>query len=99
MVNMNEQELFYLLALQRVEGVGDITAKKLIAHFGSAEAVFLAKSAQLASIEGVGTDFLKKLNDITVIENAENELKFITHKNIEATSFQDENYPDRLKHC
>jgi hypothetical protein len=35
---MTEQDLFYLLALQRVEGVGDIMAKKLLTHCGSAEA-------------------------------------------------------------
>jgi DNA processing protein len=36
---MTEQDLFYLLALQEWEGVGDIMAKKLLTHCGSAEAV------------------------------------------------------------
>ena len=30
---MNETELYYLLALQKVEGVGDIVAKKLLSKF------------------------------------------------------------------
>ena len=42
---MNEQDLFYLLALQRIDGVGDIMAKKLLTHIGSAEAIFKAKSS------------------------------------------------------
>ena len=42
---MTEQELFHLLALQQVEGVGDIMAKKLINHCGSAEAVFKTKTS------------------------------------------------------
>jgi len=96
---MNEQELYYLLALQRVEGVGDITAKKLLAHFTSAEAVFQAKPNQLAAIEGIGSVLLNKLKDKTVFERAENELKFISQNNITAISFQDENYPEKLKHC
>mgnify|MGYP002143109816 CR=1 FL=1 len=37
---MIEQDLFHLLALQRVEGVGDIMAKKLLTLFGDAESVF-----------------------------------------------------------
>jgi len=63
---MNEQELFYLLALQRVEGVGDIIAKKLLTHLGTAEAVFKAKSSQLASIDGIGTILLKNFKDQSV---------------------------------
>ncbi|WP_317168868.1 hypothetical protein [Flavobacterium undicola] len=37
---MTTSDLFYVLALQRVEGVGDIMAKKLISQCGSAESVF-----------------------------------------------------------
>lgn len=37
---MSDQDLFYLLALLKVEGVGDIMAKKLLAHCGNAEAIF-----------------------------------------------------------
>ena len=51
---MNQPELFNTLALMRVEGVGDIMAKKLINHLGSAEAVLKAKKNQLVAIEGVG---------------------------------------------
>jgi hypothetical protein len=29
---MTQNDLFYLLALQQVEGIGDITAKKLLQH-------------------------------------------------------------------
>jgi DNA processing protein len=50
---MTEQDLFYLLALQRVEGVGDIMAKKLLTHCGS-RGSFKTKTAQLAAIDGVG---------------------------------------------
>ncbi|MGG7033865.1 MAG: DNA-processing protein DprA [Flavobacterium sp.] len=96
---MNEQELFYFLSLQKVEGVGDITAKKLIAHCGSPKLVFQAKTQQLASIEGVGSVLLKKIKDKTIFEIAERELRFISENKISAVSFLDANYPDKLKHC
>lgn len=96
---MTEQDLFYLLALQRIEGVGDIMAKKLLTHCGSAEAVFKAKRSQLAAIDGVGTNLLKNLNDTSVFEKATKEMAFINENNINVSFFLDDDYPDRLKHC
>jgi DNA processing protein len=96
---MTDQDLFHLMALQRVEGVGDIMAKKLLTHCGTAEAVFNSKTSQLAAIDGVGTMLLKSLKDKTVFEKANRELEFIQSNDIKVTSFQDQDYPDRLKHC
>ncbi|MBP2283594.1 DNA processing protein [Flavobacterium sp. CG_23.5] len=96
---MLEQDLFHLLALQRVEGVGDIMAKKLLTHLGSAEAVFKAKASQLAAIDGVGSILLKNLKDQSVFTKASQELEFIKANDINVAYFQDENYPERLKHC
>lgn len=96
---MTDQELFYLLALQKVDGVGDIVAKKLINHCGNAQEIFATRSAQLTSIDGVGSVLLRKLKDKTIFEKAEKELKFIKENNINVLFFQDENYPDKLKHC
>ncbi|WPR72228.1 DNA-processing protein DprA [Flavobacterium sp. NG2] len=96
---MTEQELFYVLALQRVDGVGDIMAKKLLTHCGTAENVFQSKAQHLASIDGVGSMLLKSLKDKTVFEKAEKELAFIRANNIKTQFFQEEGYPERLKHC
>ena len=40
---MKGEELRYVLALQKVKGLGDISAKKLIAACGTAENVFREK--------------------------------------------------------
>lgn len=96
---MSDQDLFYLLALLKVDGVGDIMAKKLLTNFGTAEAIFKAKSNQIAAIDGVGAVLLKNLKDQTVFEKANLELQFIKSNNINVSFFQDESYPDRLKHC
>ncbi|WP_395050998.1 DNA-processing protein DprA [Flavobacterium sp.] len=96
---MTEQELFHLLALQQVEGVGDIMAKKLINHCGSAEAVFKTKISQIAAIDRIGSILIQKLKSKSVFEKAEQELQFIKSNEINVEYFQDENYPDRLKHC
>ena len=96
---ITENELLHLLALQKIDGVGDIMAKKLLQHCGSAEAIFSSKSAQLASIDGVGKILLQNLKNKTVLQQAEIELQFIQKNDINVTFFKDENYPDRLKHC
>jgi DNA processing protein len=96
---MSEQDLFYVLALLRVEGVGDIMAKKLLANFGSAEKIFSAKTNQIAATDGVGSVLLKNLKDKTVFEKANRELEFINKNNIKVSFFRDHDYPERLKHC
>lgn len=96
---ITENELLHLLALQKIDGVGDIMAKKLLQHCGSAEAIFSSKSTQLASIDGVGKILLQNLKNKAVLQQAETELRFIQKNDINVTYFKDENYPDRLKHC
>ncbi len=96
---MNSTELLHILALLRVDGVGDIVAKRLIHHCGSAEAVFQAKKSHLKSIDGIGTVLLHNLKDTTVFQKAEQELAFIEREGIKVLYYQDVSYPERLKHC
>nr|WP_294774327.1 DNA-processing protein DprA [uncultured Flavobacterium sp.] len=96
---MNTTELFHILALLRIDGVGDVVAKKLINHCGSAENVFKAKLKELKAIDGVGEVLIKNLKDKTVFEKAQAELEYIQKENLKVLYFQEEAYPDRLKHC
>lgn len=96
---MNEEELFHVLALLKVEGVGDIIAKKLLTHCENATAVFKQKGSQISAIDGIGSVLLKNLKDKTIFEKAEAELKFIKKNAIDVSFFQDKQYPEKLKHC
>ena len=96
---MSDEELYYILALLKVEGVGDIIAKKLISHFGSAEEIFKSNASKLISIDGIGSVMLKNLKDKSVFLKAAQELKFIKENNINTSFYLEDNYPDRLKHC
>jgi len=96
---MNSTELFHVLALLQVDGVGDIVAKKLINHCGSAQNIFQAKTNQLKSIDGIGEVLIKKLKDKTIFVKAEEELKYIEREKIKVLYYQNENYPEKLKHC
>ncbi len=96
---MTEHELLYALALQHVPHVGDIIAKRLIAHCGSPEAVLKERKDQLLKIDGVGSHVLKGLLDATHLRAAEKELTFIQAEAIKVAYFEDAQYPERLKHC
>ena len=96
---MTEIELISTLALMRVEGVGDIVAKRLINHLGSAEAVFKAKRSQITAIEGIGDIVYNNLKNTKVFALAEAEMKFIDKYGITPLYYLDNDYPERLRHC
>ncbi|MGM5469207.1 DNA-processing protein DprA [Flavobacteriaceae bacterium LMO-SS05] len=96
---MTDQDLIYVLALQHVPKIGDLTAKKLINHCGSAEAVLKEKKQNLLKIDGIGTTTLKELTNTSFLKEAERELLFTKDNQISCLYFTDEDYPDKLKHC
>ncbi len=96
---MDLTELHYAMALQAVPKIGDITAKKLIRHCGSPEAVFKSSKASLLAIGGIGTVVVKAIQSSKALKLAENEIDFIQRNNIRAHYFQQDSYPFRLKHC
>jgi len=93
-------ELLYQIGLTRIEGIGDIHAKNLLAYCGSASEVFKHKKTQLLKIPGIGNYLAASIAaGKKVLAFAEKELKFIEQYKIKALFFSDENYPYRLKHC
>ncbi|MFD2517416.1 DNA-processing protein DprA [Salinimicrobium flavum] len=96
---MYPSDLQFILALQHVPNLGDATAKKLIRHAGSPEAVFKEKIATLLKIDGIGNSKISELHDPEHLRAAEKELEFINSTGIKPLYFLDKDYPERLKHC
>ena len=96
---MNTNELLAALRLQSIPNIGDVTAKKLIAHCGNPEAIFRHKKAQLLKIDGIGTYTLQGLHDSEHREAAESEYEFIEKNKIGFSYFMDADHPTYLKHC
>ncbi len=96
---MRHEDLFYVLALLKAEGVGDVIAKKLLSHFPEPEEIFKSKGASRSALEGIGKGLFRKLKDKTIFEKAEAELKFIETNQISVSYCLDNDYPHRLKHC
>jgi len=96
---MLEEELLYVLALQRAKGIGDINSKKLISYCGSAKNVLKEKRVNLEKINGIGSSTIKHLFDSKNLKEAEKELQYVNKNNVETLYFEDKNYPEKLKHC
>jgi DNA processing protein len=82
-----------------IPNVGHVTAKKLIAYTGSAEAVFFEKKKNLEKIPGVGAYLAKAIAQQNILGLAEAELNTINKHNIEVLFYLDKAYPQRLNHC
>jgi len=96
---MSNSNLLFALALQNAPNIGDITAKKLIAHCGSPEEVLNEKKQNLLKIDGIGAYAIRDLHKDTLLRNAEKELEFIKNNGIQSFYFMESDYPERLKHC
>lgn len=96
---MNTNDLLYTLALQKAANIGDITAKKLIQHCGSAEEIFKEKSKNLQTINGIGQFITAAIKDSKLIIEAEKELNYIDKNTIQHWYYQEDAYPKGLKNC
>jgi len=96
---MDENKLLYQISITLIPGIGDITAKKLIAYCGGVEAVFSEKKVHLEKIPGIGVATAKLITAADVFERAEEEIKFIEKHKIKTYFFTEKEYPNRLKNC
>ena len=94
---MNSNDTLYRLALGLVPGIGNITAKNLIAYCGTAENVFKSKKKHLLRIPGIGNKTVNELSLKEPLEIAEKELAFVQKNNVKLLFYTDEEYPIRLK--
>ncbi len=96
---LKNEELLHVLALLNTDGIGDVLAKKMIAHFGSATAVFSQRKQNLLKISGIGSSIIFALANTANFKRAEKEIEFINANDIHYFYFKDANYPTYLKHC
>jgi DNA processing protein len=92
-----DEQLLYRIGLTFLSGVGDVTAKKLVAYCGGAEALFKERKKALEKIPGIGPITAKLINSQNVLNRAEEEIDFIKKYNIKPLFYLDDDYPTRLK--
>lgn len=92
-------KLYYEIALSQMFMVGPRSARTLLEHFGSAEAIFAEKPEIMRSIGSVGTYLADESYRQEALRRADREMEFIAKNNITATAITDTDYPVRLKQC
>lgn len=88
----------YLLALSSVKGLGDKRIKRLIADFQSVKAIFEAKPTDIQQITTLSTALATRIGTVADdLPKYQNKLKALSDQNIHVLSFEDTDYPERLK--
>jgi len=95
----DEEELMCLLALQRVKGIGVLTAKRLLQVYGSAKSIFRTPRKELSGRLGLSREKLQRLKDNTLFSRAVAELEFARQHNYRILTLKDPDYPERLRQC
>ena len=91
--------LIHNIALTFIPEVGHVTAKNLLAHFESAEAVFKAKRHDLLEVPGIGPQTAKQILNNNALQEAEKQLRFVDQYQVKVLFYTDEAYPHRLHNC
>jgi len=92
-------EIKYKIALSMITGIGNTNSKKLIAYFGEIENIFNTKKSELLKVQGIGPQLANEISNNSVLDYAEEEIKFLEKNNIKTYFLLDKDYPERLKHC
>jgi len=93
------EELLHLIALTCVPQIGDVHARALLRHLGSAQAIFRARRSELERIPGIGSVRASAIRGYRDLRRAEKELQFLQQSGVEAVAEGHPSYPRRLLHC
>ena len=92
-------EQIYASALTRIPGIGNIALCNLIKQLGSATAIFQHRKELSQLVPGVSDKLIKALDCSEAFKRAEEELVFADKNQIKCLTFNDKDYPDRLREC
>ena len=89
----------FKIALGMVPGIGNIIAKRILAHTGNAEAVFQLDRSSLLRLPGIGSLLADRILDKSVIERARKELDYIRKNRVDCYFYDEDDYPEKLAYC
>lgn len=93
---MNQEELYFSIALHLIPNVGPVTSKSLVSYCGSAEAVFKETKANLMKIPGIGNEIAECVLQKRNFKRVEKELIKIKELDIQVFRYNQPEYPQRL---
>jgi len=96
---ISEETIFYAIALTFVSGVGPVTARKLINHYGGTKEIFSESKLELKKLKILSDKSINSIKSKEIIEYTEKEIDFTNRNKIDVIYLNDERYPYRLKQC
>lgn len=83
--------------MNRVQGLGAITVKRMLERFGSLSHVFECSEADLLSVPGIGLEKARLFCQAFKTMRADDELEFASKKGVRLVTWADDGYPELLK--
>ncbi len=96
---MISDKTLYQIALTKIKGVGISLARSLMQAVGDEEAIFRENRKSLEKIPRISSQLVDEIRNPSVLEVAEEEVKFIDKNSIRPLFFTDNDYPVRLSNC
>lgn len=96
---MGRNELFYKLALSRVDGVGPVKYKRLLEQMESAEEIFSMSFRQLKARSGLSESNCYAIKHFSDYHSIEKELEYTQRHHIQILDITHKDYPQRLRQC
>ncbi len=87
----------YWIALNMVPGVGPVTFRKLLNHFGAPEHVFSASLPALLAVQGINDRVAHAIADFVWTDRIDKELDAIARQRVRLLTWDDAEYPARLQ--
>jgi DNA processing protein len=89
----------HAIALSMVPRVGDVHARILMDHYGSATPAFHASRRELEAIPGIGEIRAQGIRKFKAFHRAEEEVSWTERMSVDILVYGSPGYPRRLRHC
>ena len=86
-----------LIAMNRIQGIGAITVKRMADRFGSLAAIFEASEGDLLSVQGVGVEKARLFCEELKKARADDEMERASRSRVKLVTWADAGYPALLK--
>ncbi|MFA5072486.1 MAG: DNA-processing protein DprA [Nitrospirota bacterium] len=96
MQNLSDQTVYWI-GLSSIPGVGRMTFRKLVSHFGSPESVLSATRNDLKKVAGLSDKVVEGITQSRWQEFAEREVAQASEKNVAIIIMNDPGYPENLR--
>jgi len=86
-----------LIAMNRIQGLGAITVKRMAERFGSLTAIFEASEGDLLSVQGIGVEKARLFSQELRRVRADEEVERASRGHVKLVTWVDKGYPAMLK--